>query len=295
MIKKLDRKHILIINVVVAIVGGSILILGFSIHESVWRVLIEATGTSLIATGFVNFLDKLLVEAQESVDIEIVSMRRARPNRSIYGLKYSAQKVDILGVSLADVLKEFTRDSKREMVDCVLKQSTRLRLLLVHPDSKFLVQRASEDHITWEELHERQLKSVEMIVKFYKILLDEYQREERAGSLRTRNVGSVEIDLIDVCPYISLFRTDNEIYWGLYTSHKTGEETPLFFSKKMDKEGMFENLKDHFYGLLPKDNNENSSLLRMIIKDQPPNLNRHLVNQLLGAQKVDEVLKGIPQ
>ena len=290
MTRKFDRKYILIINLVVTVIGGGVVILSINLLESVMRILTEAIGTGLIATGLVNFFDKFFVEAQEETDIDIVSMRRARPDRAIYGLKYKAEKVDILGVSLADVLKEISRDSRHEMVERVLKQSTRFRLLFIHPDSSFLIQRAAEDHISWDELHDRQVKSVEMAVKFYRLLLEAYNREDKADTLRTSNVGSVEICLINTCPYISLFRADNSMYWGLYTAHKTGEETPLFFSKKMDREGMFEILKDHFYGLLPKEKAENPYLLKMIIKDQPPILNRSLANQILGVQKVDELL-----
>jgi len=50
-------------------------------------------------------------------------------------------------------------------------------------------------------------------------------------------------------------------------------------------------LKDHFHELLPKEKSESTHLLKMLIKDQPPLLTRALAIQLLGAEKVDELLR----
>lgn len=288
---KLDRRSILLINFGLAIIGGATVVLSIILSQSTVRILIESIGVGLIATGFVNFFDKLLVEAQKDTDVDIIAMHRAKADQTVYRLKYQSEKVDILGVSIADVLKELTQGSQHEMVDRILRHSTRLRLLLVHPDASFMIQRAKEDHVSWDDLYARQLKSVEMVVKFYKLLLSTYQRESKAGTLSTGNVGSVEIRLINVCPYISIYRVDNTIYWGMYTTSKTGEESPLFLSKKMDKDGMFELLKDHVYGLLPKEDPENLFLVKMIMKDHPPMLNRPLVDQILGAKRVGELLK----
>jgi hypothetical protein len=288
---KLDRRSILLINAGLAVVGGATVILSIILSQSTARILIESIGVGLIATGLVNFFDKLLIETQKDTDVDIIAMQRAKTNQTVYRLKYQSEKVDILGVSIADVLKEFTQGSRHEMIGRILRHSTRLRLLLVHPDANFLIQRAREDHVSWDELHTRQLKSVEMIVAFYKLLLEAYQRDSHSDSLSTGNVGSVEIRLINACPYMSIYRVDNTIYWGLYTTYKTGEDSPLFFSKKLDKEGMFEILKDHVYGLLPKEETDNLYLLKMIIKDQPPILNRTLVDRLLGEKRVDELLK----
>lgn len=291
MIHKLDRKSILFINIVLAVFGVATVMLSIILFQSTIRILVESIGIGLIATGFVNFFDRLFVEADKDTDIDIVAMQRAKTNQTVYRLKYQSQKVDILGVSIADVLKEFTQNSRHEMIDRILRHSARLRLFFVHPDAGFLTQRAREDHISYDELRSRQIKSVEMVVTFYKLLLEAYQRDSLSDSLSTGNVGSVEIRLINVCPYISIYRVDNSVYWGLYTANKTGEESPLFFSKKMDKDGMFEILKDHIYGLLPKEDIDNLYLLKMIIKDRPPILNRAIVDQILGTQRVDELLK----
>lgn len=282
---------ILLINVGLALLGVALDAISFTMEASFGRFFMESAGVGLIATGFVNFFDKLLVEAEKDVEIEIVAMERAKTNQTIYKLKFQHEKVDILGVSIGSVLKEFADDPQNEMVDRIIRHSTRLRLMCVHPESPFLIQRAREDQTSWEELHHRQIQSVEKIVMFYKLLETAYQRETKAGTIRHGNVGSVEIRLINDCPYLSIYRVDDTIYWGLYTTSKSGHESPLFMSKKLDKDGMFELLKDHIYALLSNEGGENYTILKMAMKDRPPTLNRPLAEQILGKDKVEEILK----
>lgn len=290
MIPKLDRRMILLINVGLALLGVTLDAISFTMPQSFGRFFMESVGVGLVATGFVNFFDKFLVEAEKDVEIEIVAMERARTNQTIHRLKYQHEKVDILGVSIAAVLREISEDPQNEMVDRILRHSTRLRLICVHPESPFLVQRASEDHVSWEDLHNRQIQSAENIVRFFKRMRLAYQRESEAGTLRHSNVGSVEVRLINNCPYLSMYRVDDTIYWGLYTTSKSGHESPLFMSKKLDKDGMYELLKDHIYALLSNEGADNYTLIKMAMKDQPPTLNRALAEQILGADKVQEIL-----
>ncbi|MCC6567701.1 MAG: hypothetical protein IT315_00535 [Anaerolineales bacterium] len=290
MIPKLDRRMILLINIGLALLGVTLDAISFNMSQSFGRFFMESVGIGLVATGFVNFFDKLLVEADKDVEIEIVAMERAKTNQTIHRLKYLHEKVDIMGVSIAAVLREISEDPQNEMVDRILRHSTRLRLICVHPESPFLIQRAHEDHVSWEDLHNRQVLSVEKIVKFYKALLSAYQRETLAGTLRHSAIGSVEVCLTNDCPYLSIYRVDDTIYWGLYTTSKSGHESPLFMSKKLDKDGMFELLKDHIYSLLSNDNKDNFTLIKMAMKDQPPTLNRALAEQILGEDKVRELL-----
>ncbi|MCC6300061.1 MAG: hypothetical protein IT314_12240 [Anaerolineales bacterium] len=291
MIPKLDRRMILLVNIGLALLGVALDAISYSMEETFGRFFMESVGVGLIATGFVNFFDKLLVEAERDVEIEIVAMERARTNQTIYKLKYQHEKVDILGVSIGSVLKELADDPQNEMVDRILRHSTRLRLMCVHPESPFLVQRAHEDQTSWEDLHHRQIQSVEKIVKFYKNLDTAYQRETMLGTIRHGNVGSVEIRLINDCPYLSVYRVDDAIYWGLYTTSKSGHDSPLFMSRKLDKDGMFELLKDHIYALLSSEGADAGTILKMAMKDRPPTLNRLLAEQILGKERVDELLK----
>lgn len=291
MIPKLNRRMILMINTGLALIGVVLDAISFNmIGETFGKFFMESVGVGLIATGFVNFFDKLLVEEVKDVEIEIVAMERARTNQTIHRLKYQHEKVDILGVSIAAVLREISEDPQNEMVDRILRHSTRLRLICVHPESPFLSQRAREDHVSWDDLHNRQMQSVENIVRFFKRMQSAYQRETVAGTLRHSNVGSVEVRLINDCPYLSIYRVDDTIYWGLYTTSKSGHESPQFMSKKLDKDGMFELLKDHIYALLSTENGNNFTLIKMAMKDQPPTLNRALAEQILGAERVREIL-----
>ena len=291
MLQNLDRRKILTISVVLAILGIAIDTASFIFGDSVTRYLIESIGTGLIATGFVNFFDKLLVETQKEPEIGIVAMERAKTSQNIHRMKYEHEKVDIMGVSIAAVLREFTDDPQNEMVERIIRHSTRLRLICVHPESPFLVQRAHEDRVSWEDLHARQISSVEHIVKFYKLLHSTYYREHEAGTIRHSNVGSAEVRLINDCPYISIYRVDDTIYWGMYTTSKSGHESPLFVSKKLDKDGMFDLLKDHLYALLTKEKGDDLTIIKMPMKDQPPTLNRPLAEQILGKERVEKLLK----
>lgn len=292
MLQSLDRRKILVISVLLAVGGIALDAIAASLElNSTLRFLCESIGVGLIASGFVNFFDKLLVETPREPEIGIIAMERAKTDPKIHRMKYEREKVDILGVSIAAVLREFTDDPQNEMVDRIIRHSTRLRLICVHPDSPFLRQRAREDRVSWEELHARQVASVERIVKFYKLLFSSYQRENTAGTLKHGNVGSVEVRLINDCPYISLYRVDDSIYWGMYTTSKSGHESPLFLSNKQDKDGMFELLKDHLYALLANEGADEMTLISMPMKDHPPKLNVLLAEQILGKERVVELLK----
>jgi hypothetical protein len=292
MLENLDRRKILAISIFLAVGGIALDAIAANLDpDTTTSFLLESVGVGLIASGFVNFFDKLLVETPKEPEIGIIAMERARTNPSIHQLKYEHEKVDILGVSIAAVLREFTEDPQNEMVDRVIRHNTRLRLICVHPESPFLRQRAREDRVSWDDLHARQIASVERVVKFYKMLYSSYQREHEAGTIKHGNVGSVEVRLINDCPYISLYRVDDAIYWGMYTTSKSGHESPLFLSNKQDKDGMFELLKDHLYALLSNEGADELTLISMPMKDHPPKLNVLLAEQILGKERVVELLK----
>jgi hypothetical protein len=289
---KLSHEKIIYLNIILALSGLFLVAVGIILSGSWLQILFEAVGTSLIATGLVNFVDKFFHESKTD-SISIISIHRAQINRSLYDEKYNVRRVDILGISITNVLKEFIRDPEQQIIERVLKQNLRLRLNFIHPETEYLEhQRAIEDHISWETLHSRQIKSVEMVVLFYKMLLDAYRKENTGKLLRTGSIGSVEINLLHCCPYISIFRADEKIYWGLYTSNKTGEASPLFLTEKQEEEGMFEVIKEHYYGLLNNEKDpDNSYLVKFIIKDNEPILNIPLAEKLLGKERLDELLK----
>lgn len=287
---KLDRRQILLVNILLICVGVAFLLWAINISQQHVRIILEAIGTGLIATGGVNFIDKLFTEKEAEIDVKLISPQRLDVDQYIYSAKYRAKKVDIFGVSITEALREFVNDPRDEIIDRIFMHRLRLRLVFVHPDAEFLLQRAGEDHISAEELRNRQLNSIKLAIQFYKKLLKEYSdRVDKIGKMS--QVGSVEILLIKACPYVSIYRVDNKIYWGVYGSHKSGNESPLFLSIKHEEAGMFDFMKEHYYTHVNnKEKFGDLHLVKMILRDREPYLNLPLVQQLLGKEMVDELL-----
>jgi hypothetical protein len=287
---KFDRRHILLVNVVLIAIGVSFLLWAIIAAPAKGQIMLEAIGTGLIATGGVNFIDRFFVEKEKEEDAKLIAAQRLDVDPFIYAAKYNAKKVDIFGVSVTEPLKEFLNDPSEKIIEKVFTERLRLRLVFVHPDAVFLQQRAMEDHITAEELRARQLSSVKLAIQFYKKLVDAYnQRAKKPGKLS--RMGSVEILLIEACPYVSLYRVDNKIYWGLYASHKSGIESPLFLSEKREDTGLFDFIKEHYYTYVNnKEQFDKLHLVKMTLRDKAPYLNRALVDSLLGKKAVDALL-----
>jgi len=287
---KLDRRHILLVNVLLIAIGVIFLLWAIIAVQTNGKIFLEAIGIGLIAAGGVNFIDKFFSEKEKEDDIKLVSPQRSDADPLIYMTKYRAKKVDIFGVSVTEVFNEFLNDQGEDIVDRVFSHRLRLRMVFVHPDADFLNQRAGEDHISAEELRNRQLNSIKLAIRFYKKLLDEYNlRVKKKGKMS--KMGSLEILLIKACPYVSIYRVDNKIYWGLYASHKSGTESPLFLSEKREETGMFDFIKEHYYTHVNnKERFDDLHLIKMTLRDREPYLNRNLVDHLLGKDNVDAFL-----
>jgi hypothetical protein len=287
---KLARNQILLVNIVLIAVGVIMTMWAIIVPPTEGQILLEAVGTGLIAAGGVNFIDKFFAEKADEKDIVLVSPQRSDVDPLIYTSKYRGKKVDIFGVSVTEVLNEFLHDQGEDIIERIFAHRLRLRLVFVHPDADFLNQRAGEDHISYDELRNRQLNSIQLAIRFYRKLLDEYSmRARKSGKLS--KMGSVEILLMKACPYVSIYRVDNKIYWGLYASHKSGTESPLFLSEKREETGMFDFIKEHYYTHINnKERFDDLHLIKMILRDREPYLNRSLVDHLLGKDIVDALI-----
>ncbi|MGC1375666.1 MAG: hypothetical protein WA821_05560 [Anaerolineales bacterium] len=286
MMKQFSRREILLINIMVIVVGLVLDLVGLLASDALLRALLESIGTGLIATGGVNFLDRILVERENG--LQIVSWQRSATGKSIYNKKYEAEKVDILGITLDEVLEEIVSQPQK-MLYHIFHHRARLRLLFLHPDAKFLEQRAMEDRMSRDAMRARQLLSVERSVIFYKFLKKEYEKASRNQRLVAGLIGSVDIKLVDICPYISIFRVDDEMYWGIYTSDVSGRDLPLFLANDGEKKLLFGQIKQHFYAQFSKGlTSEDNYLVKLNFG--PPVLNTELVEALLGAEKVKKLL-----
>jgi len=286
----LPKSTILAINVIIALAGIVLVFVGMTMDTGVFRALLESIGTGLIAAGAVNFFDRFLTAEPFHEGGELVSLVRANADDSIYAQKHNADKVDVVGISLRECMKDIVDDTGQKMINRILNHHSRFRLLLVHPDAAYINQRAFEDKISVESLRDRQRRSIELGILFYKRLKHQYEENSRKGTLHTKLVGDFEIKLIDRCPYFSIFRVDKKIYWGLYASDTTGTNSPLFLTEQDKNPALFEHFKQHFYALYEKDlNGQDNFLLRMDVDS--PYLNLELAESVLGKEKVRMLLE----
>jgi len=231
---KLSRIAIFFVNLSV-IFGGIILIFtSASVGQGVWKTLLEAIGTSLIATGGVNLLAQFFTERPKIVGVRMIAVTRNTLDKNIHDRKYSADKIEAVGISLSSFLHELSNNTK--IAERVLFSNTRLRLVFVNPQSPYLAQRAIEDnmgHDAEKVLRKKQKQSVECCIQFYKCLQARYQTALDANP-QERPRGIVQVKLTEFCPYLAIERYDNDIYWGLYTTDTAGEFAPMFLTNRDD-------------------------------------------------------------
>lgn len=290
---KISRIAIFFINLS-AILGGIIFILvSASLIQEIWKTLFDSIGTSLIATGGVNMLAHFLIERPQVIGARMISATRNTLDKAIHERKYSADKIEAAGVSLSGFLHELSNNTK--IAERVLFSNTRLRLIFVNPLSPYLAQRAIEDnmgHGAEALLRRKQRQSVECCIQFYKCLEGRYQSALKENP-QTRPLGVVQVKMTDFCPYITIERYDNDIYWGLYTTDTAGEFAPMFLTNRDENYLLYDKLKNHFVGLLNKDHEDDTSsrdnfLIKM--ESGEPWLNRDLAEKILGKDSVANVL-----
>ncbi|MDJ0601606.1 MAG: hypothetical protein QNJ37_22515 [Crocosphaera sp.] len=268
---KRNKSNILLINTLVSLLGLVIVLIGIVFEENNPKVkaFLDPVGIGLIASGGVNFLDKVL--AQENNEdsgskVEILATQRIRVDARIHDKKYSAKKIDIVGVNLNNCLREIVEEPHKQMIKNIFSGKTeRLRLLFVDPNAQFISQRALEDGIPESEIIRRQRESIRMCISFYKLL--KYERDQRHHNHETDGNCNVEIRLIDFCPHITIERYDDECYWGLYTSDDVGVHSAIFKISSKGNDILFEQLKKHFSGLQTKrfDDTQDNLLLKMTL------------------------------
>ena len=254
---KLQLKYFVAVNFGFCLVGVVCILTGIIVLDVLLKPLLQAIGIGLLAAGAVNILDRSLVLEPPPIPtqrIEVVAERRIATPQDILNLKYDASKVDIIGVSLIHALEEFNNDPRQKIINRLLKHNLQLRLFMVHPDSEYLYQRAREDKVGMGELVKSQKRSVELCVKFFEQLSDAYNLASNAGTLDTHMTGSLQIKLLDFCPYLSIYRIDEtDIYWGLYTSDKSGVNLPLFKTCANHDPSLYKQLHQHIHGLMERD------------------------------------------
>lgn len=292
---KLNRTHIVVLNVALLLFGLGVVAYGLAVVSNpVGSGLLNAFGTTLAATGSITLLDHVLREKPTLLGPELVAIRRKSMHKTIHGLKETASKVDMLGISLTDFFAEVAKDRNHELLRNVLSNTeARVRIMFMHPQSPYLHQRSFEDgDHTLTTLLDRQTDSLRYCVQIYALLINQL-KEERKRNPQFEPRGSLVIKLIEACPYISYERYDKEIYWGLYSSDSPGNACPVFLTSSKDDD-MYEKLKAHFLALLqngyegatkPKKNSSDDHNILLTVDYKGPWLNERLASTLLGARE----------
>lgn len=282
---KLRLKYFVAVNIGFCTVGVISILIGIINGGMIARPLLESLGIGLIAAGAVNILDRAITLAPQPLPlsrIEVVAETRLTIPESILDSKYKAAKVDLIGISLTHFLEEQIDDPRHKIINRLLFNNLRLRVYMVHPDSKYLEQRAHEDKWEISELVRRQKKGVELCVKFYEQLHNAYQTARQNGTLNTHLTGKLQIKLLDFCPYLTIYRIDEQdIYWGIYTSDTSGINLPLFKTSASIDPALHKNLHQHIHGLMERDL-KYPDLVSMPEMGEPV-LNQKLVSEILRA------------
>lgn len=263
---KVKTPHYLLINILLLALGVIIILVAI-IQGSTYQPLLESVGIGLLAAAAVNIVDRIFeVEKPEAVKIQpppqphpnekivLAANKRCLTPPEIHDLKFTASKVDIIGITLNHAVGELIRDEGKEIIENLLFHNLQLRLFMMHPCSPYLQQRIIEDNDKEVDFMIRQREAILGCVRFYELLKKRYDLEQRKRKLDTRFVGSLQIKLLNFCPYISIFRiNDDRIYWGLYTSGATGLNLPLYLTTTERDPGLYAQLHDHIHGLMDRD------------------------------------------
>jgi hypothetical protein len=249
---KLKLGFFIIVNLFIAAVGVICILAGLLTGGRVLLPLLEAVGTGLLAAAAVNLLDRALtLETPISKQrVEMVAETRTNLPEEIVDLKCTAGKVDLIAVSLNHFTKELVSDPRRTMITRLLKHNLQLRIFLCHPGSRYLEQRAFEDNLELKRLVDDQKEIIGRCAEFSRQLEAEYRALAEAGTLNQHLVGSLEIYLLDCCPYITIYRVDDVIYWGLYTANTNGVNLPLFKTSMKDDPLLWKQLHQHIHSFM---------------------------------------------
>ena len=289
------RIVIFLYNVVAILIGIILVSVSVNIGDRWLSTLLEALGIGAIATGAVNFFDRFLKEKPTDASLTLIAHQRATIPQHIHDRKFHVQRVvDICAISLTGCLNDITRDRNNSLLhDILFKHEMRVRLMFVHPCSPYLQQRAIEEHSDYNLLQIRQRENVRKCIIFYKYLKEKY--DEAVSNHRLVNpLGTLEIKLMNVCPYLTIERYDYDIYWGLYQIDKVGEKSPQFLVTIKSDYKLYEQIREHFNGLM---------LNHIPVPTMPANdtlvkvglvegvwLNEDLANALIGPNEVKLLL-----
>lgn len=252
---------------IIGILAGVIFVLfaNLSFVSGFVGSLLTALGTGLFAACFVNIIMQLCKEKEEEEPAKFITNERINLTRFYRKSRSEVRHHhDLLSIAVAGALKDIAHDDR--FIDRILRDRLKVRLLFLNPTSDFVRQRAAEDQLTVAEVYKELAASVALAVEIGEKLRARHAELKRNRLLNESDEGSFEVRLYDRCPYMTLFRADDELIWGLYTAEKRGVNSPAFRSVR-GRSVLAGQLEGHFNVIWER--SKSTSLVRYLEQNTP--------------------------
>jgi|GEM_PF-1475212 len=283
------------VDIIVVLSGIAVLLIMGYIPDPTIKTLFEAIGTSLIGAGFVTYLLRRFYSDEPDDMVKIVSDNRTILDSEYRQRKYKAHETDIVSIALSGALSELATDPTERMLKRIIFDRAKVRLLFLSPTAGYVKQRAMEDAVAVDELQDTLKESVVCCIKIFTRLNNLYTIASCNNTLQRDKMGTIEIRLIELCPHFTIYRTDNDILWGIYTSAHRGLFSPVLQVPK-EQHMLYEQLIGHFNKLWDKNMttpNGDNCLVRFY-DPHVPTLNESLFTEVLGSDWKMKYLKPYP-
>lgn len=233
------------IDVIVTIAGLCVLLLIGYVPSPTSRAFVEAIGTSLVAAGLIAILMRLVHREEQREVIKVIAEDRNALNSEYHDRKYFARETDVMSVALSAALNELVNDSEDRLLRRVINDGAQVRLMLLAPSAPYTQQRADEDDVPHEELCTVLRHSIDQCKRVHDKLVRLHDDTGAQPRARRHPRGLFEIRMLQMCPHFTIYRTDDQILWGLYTSAHRGQFSPVLEVVR-SRTLVFEHLVGHF-------------------------------------------------
>ncbi len=285
-----------IADVIAAMLGALVLVvLEFSkaqgyLSETIVLVL-RPLGAALWAAAAVSFIIRLTQGVkQSSASTLMLVPKEFSPYRGDYSdRKFRAHEVDMLGVLVWAQLEKLAGPERERLRTALTSKGSKIRILILDPRAEYVKLRASEVYSgDAEESAERVFRSrIRQSIERCKLIYEDLKRAHDQNVLKTdyETGGRLEIRVTDHPPGIWMYRTDDEIMWGFYSSAKTATDSRTLELRSESDIAFFEELRDHFdklwhTGTMDRTGDQ-SFLVRFGAPNPGPVLNKDLTELLL--------------
>jgi hypothetical protein len=285
--------------------GVIIAVLPFLAHmQTPLRDILIAIGSTLIATALPGLWEHraartpdagIVPVARKTTDaatVEIVAKNR-RIIDPLYRDLWRDAKHEVTNVAIAmqSALKNMASDEEHHTIKKVVTSPISVRLVFMSPESPLIGQRAIEDGVRPEDLKRDLLLSLALCVRVFDGLRAAYDLARSRGGLQLDETGALEVRITQACPHITVFRSDNTIIWGLYTSDRKGYDSPPLRATPT-QDVLYQALSNHFEIIWARSNDERYGGWVLRYDFNGPALNEPLLRTFFGnewRERADEL------